>query len=87
VKRWTGEADTVGESIGFFKVAHDDLPGLIDIVLSMSSGAARAASYDEVLRQMVGPGGSGTKMSPVCRGSKSIFRPTSSAPRARCCPR
>jgi len=56
VKRWTGEADTVGESIGFFKVAHEDLPGLIDIVLSMTSGAARAASYDEVLRQMVRAG-------------------------------
>src|SRR5215468_2275688 len=25
VKRWKGEADIVGESIGFFKMAHDDL--------------------------------------------------------------
>jgi choline kinase len=53
VKLWKGEADMVGESIGFFKVAHDDLPELIAITLNMSAGAGRSASYDDVLRQMV----------------------------------
>jgi len=56
VKRWKGEADMVGESIGFFKVAHDDLPELIAITLNMSAGAGRSASYDDVLRQMVQAG-------------------------------
>ena len=56
VKRWKGEADMVGESIGFFKVAQDDLPELIAITLRMSVGAERSASYDDVLRQMVQAG-------------------------------
>jgi choline kinase len=55
VKRWKGEADIVGESIGFFKMAHDDLPDLIDRTLKMSA-AARSASLDDVLRQMVQAG-------------------------------
>ena len=29
-KKWTGQADFVGESIGFFKIAPDDLPMLMD---------------------------------------------------------
>ena len=56
VKRWKGEADMVGESIGFFKVAHEDLPELIAITLEMSAGAGRSASYDDALRQMVQAG-------------------------------
>jgi choline kinase len=56
VKRWKGEADMVGESIGFFKVAHDDLPELIAITLSTGEGPGRSASYDDVLRQMVRAG-------------------------------
>lgn len=55
VKLWKGEADMVGESIGFFKIAHDDLPELIAITLNMSAGG-RSASYDDVLRQMVQAG-------------------------------
>jgi choline kinase len=56
VKRWEGDADVVGESIGFFKVAHDDLPELIAITLNMSEGAGRSASYDDALRQLVQAG-------------------------------
>jgi hypothetical protein len=51
-----GEADMVVESIGFFRVAHDDMQELIAITLSMSEGAGRSASYDDVLRQMVRAG-------------------------------
>jgi choline kinase len=56
VKRWKGDADMVGESIGFFKVAHEDLPELIALTLNMSTGAGRSASYDDVLRRMVQAG-------------------------------
>jgi len=56
VKRWKGEADMVGESIGFFKLAHADLPELIAITVNMSAGVGRSASYDDVLRQMVQAG-------------------------------
>ena len=56
LKRWKGEADAVGESIGFFKLAHEDLPELMAITQRMSEGAGRSASYDEVLRQMVRAG-------------------------------
>jgi choline kinase len=56
VKKWKGEAETVGESIGFFKVAADDVRELILLVQTMSAGAGRAASYDDVLRRMVQAG-------------------------------
>lgn len=52
-KRWAGEADVVGESIGFFKVAPDDLPLLIAETRARSSGASCQDSYDEVLRALV----------------------------------
>jgi len=56
VKRWKGEADMIGESIGFFKVAHDDLSELIAITLNMIGNVGRSASYDDVLRRMVQAG-------------------------------
>ena len=52
-KRWTGEAELVGESIGFFKVAPADLPALEQATLRRTLGKARAESYDEVLRDLV----------------------------------
>jgi choline kinase len=55
LKRWKGQADSVGESIGFFKVAHEDLPELIAITIEMSTNA-RSASYDEIVRRMVQAG-------------------------------
>lgn len=52
-KKWTGEADFVGESIGFFKVAPEDLPMLLEETLARASGAHCPDSYDDVLRELV----------------------------------
>ena len=52
-KNWTGEADFVGESIGFFKIGPDDLPLLIEQTLARSAGSDVRDSYDDVLRAMV----------------------------------
>ncbi len=52
-KKWAGQADSVGESIGFFKVDPRDLPRLIELTRTRLTGAARQDSYDEVLRQLV----------------------------------
>lgn len=56
VKKWQGKAEQIGESIGFFKVSPHDLPELITITQSMSVGAGRSSSYDEVLRKLVQAG-------------------------------
>ncbi len=55
VKKWQGNAEQIGESIGFFKVAGADLPELISLTRQMSA-ANRKASYDDVLRQLVQKG-------------------------------
>ena len=52
-KKWTGEADFVGESIGFFKIAPADLPMLIGETRARSAGREINDSYDEVLRALV----------------------------------
>ena len=52
VKKWQGQAEAVGESIGFLKVAREDLPVLIDEA-SARSERSRADSLDDVLRMMV----------------------------------
>lgn len=52
-KRWTGQADFVAESIGFFKIASSDLPMLIQETRSRSAGSEVRDSYDDVLRAMV----------------------------------
>ena len=52
-KKWTGEADFVGESVGFFKIALEDLPMLIDETRARSVGREISDSYDEVLRALV----------------------------------
>jgi choline kinase len=52
-KKWTGEADFVGESIGFFKIAPADLPMLIGETRARSAGRGISDSYDEVLRTLV----------------------------------
>lgn len=52
-KKWTGEADFVGESIGFFKIGPDDLPLLIEQTLARSAGSDVRDSYDDALRAMV----------------------------------
>jgi choline kinase len=56
IKKWQGEAEQIGESIGFFKVSPDDLPDLISFTQSMSAAKGRSASYDDVLRKMVQAG-------------------------------
>jgi choline kinase len=52
-KLWSGEADFVGESIGFFKIAPEDFPLLLAETETRSSGSECADSYDDVLRSMV----------------------------------
>lgn len=52
VKKWTGEAEAIGESIGFFKVAAEDLATLIAETKERSA-RARSDSYDDVLRALV----------------------------------
>jgi len=56
VKRWTGQADAIGESVGFFKVAPADLPMLIEGTEERATGAGRSDSYDDVLRLLVRAG-------------------------------
>jgi choline kinase len=52
-KHWRGDADFVGESIGFFKIAPNDFPLLIRETQARSGGSSCADSYDDVLRTLV----------------------------------
>jgi choline kinase len=52
-KKWCGQADLVGESIGFFKVSPADLPPLIAGTRRRAEGRGRGDSYDDVLRELV----------------------------------
>ena len=52
-KKWTGQADFVGESIGFFKIDPGDLPMLIEETRARIGGSDVRDSYDDVLRAMV----------------------------------
>ena len=52
-KKWTGEADFVGESIGFFKIDPRDFPILAEETRARSGGSDVRDSYDDVLRAMV----------------------------------
>jgi len=52
-KGWTGQADFVGESVGFFTIAVADLPMLSAETRSRSVGVDCRDSYDDVLRAMV----------------------------------
>lgn len=53
VKKWKGEADELGESIGFFKVGVSDLPWLVAETLKRTEGLGRLDSYDDILRALV----------------------------------
>ncbi len=55
-KKWSGEADAVGESIGFFKLDPADLPHLIEETQRRVATGDRTASYDDVLRVLVTEG-------------------------------
>ena len=48
-----GDAEFVGESIGFFKIAPADFPLLIKETHARSRGSSCADSYDDVLRTLV----------------------------------
>jgi choline kinase len=52
VKKWQGEADAIGESIGFFKIAAEHLPALIQETQDRSA-RSRTDSYDDVLRVLI----------------------------------
>jgi choline kinase len=52
-KQWSGDAEFVGESIGFFKIAPVDFPLLIKETQARSRDASCADSYDDVLRALV----------------------------------
>jgi choline kinase len=52
-KQWSGDAEFVGESIGFFKIAPADFPFLIKETEARSRDSGCADSYDDVLRALV----------------------------------
>jgi choline kinase len=52
-KQWSSDADFLGESIGFFKIAPTDFPLLIEDTQARSRGPSCADSYDDVLRTLV----------------------------------
>jgi choline kinase len=52
-KQWTGDADFVGESIGFFKIAAKDFSLLASETRRRSTSADCRDSYDDVLRELV----------------------------------
>lgn len=56
MKMWKGESETVGESIGFFKLDERDIPRLVYETRLRSVGSRRSESYDEVLRALVRAG-------------------------------
>lgn len=56
IKKWRGAADSIGESVGFFKMHAADLPRLIAETKARNAGAGRAESYDDILRVLVQEG-------------------------------
>jgi len=52
-KGWKGEAEFVGESVGFFKLAAGDIPLLVQETCARVAGPRRLDSVDEVLRARV----------------------------------
>ncbi len=56
MKQWQGEADRVGESVGFFKFAAEHIPLLAEGTRRRMTGLSRRDSLDEVLRDAVKAG-------------------------------
>jgi choline kinase len=52
-KQWSGDADFIGESIGFFKINPADFPRLVKETQARSRGPTCADSYDDVFRMLV----------------------------------
>ncbi|HXJ58181.1 MAG TPA: NTP transferase domain-containing protein [Verrucomicrobiae bacterium] len=55
-KGWKGQADFVGESVGFFKLSAADVPLLVHETCARLAGVGRLDSLDEVLRALVKQG-------------------------------
>jgi choline kinase len=53
MKRWVGDADEVGESIGFFKIDPADVGLLIERTAVRVEAGENEAPYEDVLRDMV----------------------------------
>ncbi len=53
LKGWTGDADLVGESIGFFKIDSCEIPLFVEETRKRSVGERRRESYDEIIRALV----------------------------------
>jgi choline kinase len=56
VKQWQGEADRIGESVGFFKFAAEHIPALVEKTRRRMAGLSRRDSLDDVLREAVKSG-------------------------------
>lgn len=56
VKRWQGQADQIGESVGFFKLDAADVPLLVSETCARLAGPGRLDSLDDVLRVLVQQG-------------------------------
>lgn len=52
-KRWQGDAQVVGESIGLFKLGARHAPALVAATRERTGGERRAESYDEIIRALV----------------------------------
>ena len=52
-KQWQGHTDSVGESVGLFRVAPADVPLLAAETRRRTVGSGRAESYDEIIRALV----------------------------------
>ena len=53
MKKWSGTAECVGESIGFFKLDAAEIPILAEETRQRITGERRSEPYDEVLRALV----------------------------------
>lgn len=56
MKQWQGEADRIGESVGFFKFAAEHIPALVEGTRKRMTGLSRRDSLDEVIRDVVKAG-------------------------------
>lgn len=53
LKQWKGDADEVGESVGFFKIDPTDIPLVVGETEKRATGERRRESYDEIIRALV----------------------------------
>ena len=59
MKQWQGDADRIGESVGFFKVAPEHIPTLVEATRRRMTGGSRRDSLDEIVRDVVKSGAIG----------------------------